>query len=502
MNSLAQHENELKHLKNSGSGIIESLIDITIWFDVEEEHKATKLDMTTVERLELDENMFASLPTMKITLTDDGTYFNYRTMKIGRKIFVKLIPAARTDDEKEVEPIVSRMTVKRTIMKVDQNSGKTNLLIDCCLDAQGMINEIVDYPKETLISVPIPENSKQTLENVCGSIGIPLASDIEPVDYMSWVNGTLTGRKFIDKIVNHSWVEEDDATVFFVDLAGVGHYTSLKKMVQASDKYSAMSQQNFNVMCSTVEHKELYENYLQPEGTIIYQDLKQINLGADVNNVGGGVQKACTYDPIGLNDKILLATSSKTSSPDVENLSLSERPDTDYLLYEGNSDNVFLGTESVREAAQGNKNNRAKQVGLYSTNTHPWYDIAEANNYAVKLGFFQQFWKLTIDINKQPGYFYKIPSLFPRIGKLIEVDFTNGNDKNDVYTGKYLITRVQHVWTTGNSYAIAITVCADGYYSSQQKCKFHDKCKNKENCVFHKNFTVCKYYEENVLKSK
>jgi len=502
MISLAQAHDASKRLKNSGSGFIDSSVDISIWFDVENEDNAEKLDLTTVEKIELDENMFSVLPTLNISLVDNGTYFNTMPMKVGRKIFIRIQPNPKNDTDKEIKPIISRMTVETTAMKIHPNTGSSYLIVNCCLDSQGIINEIVDYPKQNLLSVSTTENSSETIANVCGSVGIPLVSEIEPLDYMAWVNSTLTAKKFIDKIVNHSWVAENDSSLFYVDIEGIAHYTSIKKLTQKSDKLKTISQVNLDYLKQITDSKSLYETVLSPEGTLIFQDLKHINLGARVNNIGGGVQKTSFYDTIGINDKILLATLDKTSNPDVLNSSLNENPDNGYVRYDASSDDIYLGSESNREAAQSTKNNRSRQAGLFSTNVHPWYDIAEANNYVIKLGFFQNFWHITMDINKQPSYFYENPNLFPRIGKLIEVDFTNSSEANEIYSGKYLITRVRHIWTNGNSYAVGLTLCADGYFTSQKKCKYIDKCKNKANCSLRKNFDICKFYNGNKIDSR
>ncbi len=470
MSSLAQLEASSKYAKNGGQTSLDSSIDIKLWFDTEDYEKASdRLDMTTVSKLSFDENMFSVLPTMTFTLTDDGTYYNIKPLKIGRKVYVRIQSSALTDDNKEVEPILSRMTIESIEQNVNQASGSSALTVRCIYDCQGLINTIPTYPPEgQTISTLVPDNSPDTVTKVCGLVGLSCVADKSDLtDNMTWVNGSLTTKKFLDKIVDHAWAGENDAPLFYVDLGGTAHFTSIRTMTSQSSRISLLGQVQFNRQLSRHTAKEYYDNFLKPDSRLIYQGLKQVNLGAKISNLGAGLTKAAIYDPIGITKAALTAgTDGKSSFPDIRNTGISEAADTDYLSYDATSDTVFLGNSPNREADQTRKHTVTEHTGLASTNVHPYYEAALANNRTVKLAFFQNFWKLSLDLNQQPDYFYRNPSLFPRIGMLANVDFTNEDFDNAVNTGDYLITRVQHVWTPGNSYAVGLTIVAGGDYSA------------------------------------
>lgn len=503
--SIAQIQAGLTKAKNVGADAIESVIDIQLWYDVEDMERAEEfVDMTVVNSITFDENMFSVLPTMTIELTDDGTYYNLKPMKIGRKIYCKIQSSAKTNDNKEVRPLLSRMTVESITQRVDQSSGTSNMLIKCVYDAQGFINRVPIYPVPGAISLPIPENSSDAVTRVCNSVGLNCVSDLgDGMDYMNYVNGTLTAKKLVDKIVDHAWVKENDAPVFYVDLEGNAHLTSIDRMVHAGNKLHAIGQVNFSKQYRIQADKEdFYRNYLLRDSKLVYQDIKQVNLGAKINNVGGGMTKGTVYDPIGVTAVALAMTTDKATNPDVENSSSNEKPDKNYISYEGTGDTVFLGNSPNKESAEGRKLNGVRHYGIMSANNHQWYEVAPANNFTAKMSFFQNFWKITMDVNKQPGYFYTNANLMPRIGRVIEIDFTDEDYANQVYTGSYLITRVQHIWTNGNSYAIALTCCADGYYDSKPKCEFFDKCPNKGNCVRTKDYNSCQFHKRLKLVNK
>lgn len=502
MSSFAQIQANSRKIKNNGEAAIRHTIDIDLWYDVEDPEKADEwVDMSIVNKITFDENMFSVLPTMVIELQDDGSYYNLKPMKIGRKIYCRIASAARTNDNKEVKPLITRMTIESVTQKVNQGSSASIMKIQCVYDAQGFINKVPIYPTPGAITIPVPENSNDAVTKVCSSVGLACDGELgDCLDYMNYVNGTLTAKKLVDKIVDHAWVGENDAPVFYVDLEGIAHFTSIKRMIDSNNKIRALGQVLFNRQLQRIDIQEFYNTFLLPGAKLIYQDIKQVNLGAKVNNIGGGMTKGAVYDPSILTTTTLKASTDKTVQPDINNTGITELPDTSYLSYEATADTVYLGNTSNREAAECRKLNGVRQYGIASTNVHPWYEAAGPNNYAVKMAFFQNFWKITLDINKQPKYFYENASLMPRVGKVINIDFTNEDFDNQVYTGDYLITRVQHIWTKGNSYAIALTVCADGYYDSKPKCKHFNECPNKGNCVFKKDFDTCKFYKRLKLK--
>lgn len=503
MSSVAQTQALIKTAQNSGEDNINSTIDIELWYDVEDKEKATeRVDLSIVNKLTFDENMFSVLPTMTLEMVDDGTYYNLKPMKIGRKIYVRIQSSAKTQDNKEVTPILTRMTIDSITQKVNQGTGTSNMLVHCVYDCQGFINKVPTYPIPGLVTLPIPENSNDAVTKVCNAVGLSCDGEYpEGLDVMNYVNETLTAKKLVDKIVDHAWVGENDAPVFYVDLEGTAHFTTISKMVHTSNKLNCIGQVLFNRQFQRIEHEEFYNTFLVPGQKLIYQDLKQVNLGAKVNNIGGGIVKAAVYDPIGLTN-IALKLTDKNTQPDINNIGTSEKPNTNYNCYKGSADTTWLGNTSNREAAECNKVRATRQFGIASSNVHNWYEAASANNYTVKMAFFQNFWKLTLDVNKQPRYFYQNASLMPRIGMKINIDFTDEDYDNKIYNGDYLITRVQHIWTRGNSYAIAITVVADGYYDSKPKCKYYDKCPNKANCARSKDFSSCEFYKQLKVANK
>lgn len=470
MSSLAQMEANAKYATSGLQSAIDGTIDIQLWFDVEDERKATeRVDMTTVTRLSFDESMFSVLPSMTIDMVDDGTYYNLRPMRIGRKVYVRIQSKAKTDSGKDVEPLRTRMCIVSIKHRIDQASGRSEMSIQCEYDCLALIDSIPTYPPPGLsVTTVIPDDSSTTVTKVCAQVGLSCLSDLTGLtDTMTYVNGSLTAKKFLDKIVAHAWVGEDDAPVFYVDLEGNAHFTSIATMAKDPNKLDFIGQAKFNLQIQRTEHTELYDTFLLPTHKLIYQDIQQVNLGSTLGNRGAGRTRAAMFDPTGTTSLALTGLSSKASFPDVRNTSLTETADTGYVAYDATAGRDYLCVTPNVDSSRLEAHTVTEHAGIVSTSTHALYDAAYANNRSVKLSFFQDFWKVTMDMNKQPMYFYRLAGLFPRIGRVAHVDFTNEDFDNRVLTGDYLITRVQHVWVPGNTYSVGLTLVAGGDYASQ-----------------------------------
>lgn len=458
MISNAKAKHAFKNIESTGESQAKGVVDLELWFDLEDKERAEKIDLSQVESLEMDENFFSVLPKLFLTINDGGTYYNDSVLNIGRKIYVCINVGPKSNDEKEAESRILRFSIERLESSISSTSRSATYEITCIYDAQAYLNKIVNYPVDAF---GLPVTSAETISQVCMGAGLAFSTDTPILtDVMSYINRTLTAKKFIEKVVNHSWMGDDDAPLFFVDLDGVGNYTSLKTLCKGQPKHSFINQTRLTELLQQSDHEKVYKEILVPQSMIGYQSSQQINLGAQLNNFGGGARVVNTYDP-GLLAGVALKLHG-AEAVDIKNADMRAGVNQNHLKYEFEARQYMFGTKSNVESAQAMHVTENVHTGLASYDTHMLYDIAPQHNAVIRKAFFQNFWKIIIDTSKQPLYFYKNDSV-PRLGQKVFVDFTTSEIENQIMTGDYIITRIQHVWSANNAYALAITIVSDGY---------------------------------------
>lgn len=484
-------------------GIIGGIVDITMWWDVKNKEEAYSknkhIDLNNVMYLSFDENMFSTLPTLHLEMIDGGGYITDEPLTIGRELFVELQSKAKDDIMKNTSPLLIASKIESFKAKPNMFSGKTTYVIECVLNATSFVNKVITYPQKTIADIlGLAENSADVIKNVAGLGGIPVACDISPSDRMHWINNNLTCKDFVDKVVNHSWISADDASIFYVTLDGWGHYTSIKTLCKNQSEKNIVTQSKVDYKISTDGIDKTYSSYLLPNSHIVAGDFRLINTGSRTQNVGGGIHQAIFYDNNdgNVSQAILNEFSGKASAPDSQNVGFYERPNVRYVKFDGHSDQVFMGGQSNNDSQVARSVREKKFAGIHFDTTHIHYDIAESNNKAIKIGFFQQFWKIAIDCSKQYDYFYTDDEMMPKIGDVCNIDMGRNDSDNPIYSGRYLITRVEHVWSKNNNYNIFITVCADGLHLSNQKCPHYDLCPNANKCRFTQQFENCPFYSK------
>jgi hypothetical protein len=430
-----------------------SLIDFTLLLDDADPNKGIVIPLNSLQKITMDENIFSMLPTAKILLLDSGKFFDLYPLNIGRKIFINIYLKNKNDQNKKEPYITTRMTIQDVAISPDITSSQIAYSINCIYDCQSLFNSIMPYPYKDSININIKESSVDVLRNIIQKIGMTFKSDIETNDSQYWINGTLNNKNFIDHIINHSFIKKEDATLMFTDINGKCKYSSIKTLCNQPEKNSYIHTKKYNDLLKTASSEELNKKY---PNTAIYGSIYNINPGALITNEGGDKQSVSLYDPIDFIQDYDSFTFGDT-------LDLGTTFDKKYLKYNASVKKSYLASISNKEASQLEKTNKTINAGIHFPDMHENYEISPAHNDNCKKSFFQTFFIMSLDMGKQLDSYYNLVSNLPRLGSLIYVDF-NGETEHKTYTGRYLITRIQHVYTKGNSYSIAITCCSDGYY--------------------------------------
>lgn len=507
MYSQAQIEANLNSTLSHKEDIYGGIVDISLWWDVKDKKEALAkkkhLDLSTVKYMSLDENMFSTLPTMYLEIVDAGGTMSEDPIIIGRELFIEIQPKAKKDVEKRSSPVFIASKIESFYFKTNSYTGATVYHVNCVLSATAFVNKVITYPEKVAgDTLGLAEKSTDVVKNVAGLGGLSVACDISTVDSMHWINNSLTCKDFVDKVVNHSWIAEDDATLFYVTLNGWGHYTSIKTMCNNQNVKNIILQSKLDHKIRTEGADKAYSDYLEPQAQIIASDIKFINTGSRTQNIGGGIHQSVFYDNgWGTVSKLILGLyPKKASAPDMLNVGLTERPNTRYVKFDGQGDQIYIGGQTNNDSQVARSIREKKFEGVHFDTTHLFYDFAESNNKAIKLGFFQQFWKITITCSKQFAYFYNDDEMIPQVGDVCDIDFGIQDKENKVYSGKYVVTRVEHMWSENNAYSIVLTVCSDGLHLKKQTCPFFETCSKAGSCKYQKQFEQCAEYQKQLEK--
>lgn len=501
--SEAQLEAWATGAKSKRSGTNDNQVDIALWWDVKDKKEAFRrkkhIELESVKMLKLEENMFSTLPTGFLELADAGNFAFNEPLQIGRELFIEIQLGAANSVAKETEPLLVKAKIEKFIIRPNMSTGGALYDIDLTLNATAFVNNIITYPAKTASDpLGLAETSVEAIRNVAGLGGLPVASDIMTYDSMHWINNNLSCKDFVDKIVNHSWIGEDDATIFFTTLDGYGHYTSIKTLTDNQQARNIVTESRYREKMQKDGKKAADKDWMKANSNIIAQDFKLINVGSRTQNIAGGIHQAVFYDNGwgAVAPAVLAAYNEKASAPDIQNVGLTEKPNTRYVRFDGQSDMIYMGGQSNNDSQVARSVREKQFAGVHFDSTHLFYDFAEANNKAIKMGFFQQFWKFTVDTKRQLDYFFNDNDMIPHIGDVCYIDFDIEKKENRLYTGRYLVTKIEHVWGNTNSYSLIITVCADGLHLENKKCKYCEICKAKNTCRYIKQFEKCDEYKK------
>lgn len=448
-------------------------VNLQMWIgDPDDPTKGQTIENPLIDGFKVTENMFTFLPTLELHLQDDSQFFMRHPICIGDTLNIRLGPNdANGDaggDDASVDFFKAQFSVQTVICDPDSDNGIYTYIIRGVYAADAMLNEIVVYPPhlnwfETKLW--FQQTSGEAIKRVLdegGGLGLSL--ECKPNDYTFWISSNETRQQFIERIIDHAWVGNDDAPICFTDVHGIMHYTSLRTLCAETPSLSFANIQG-NIDANTPDSTP----------TITYGDARCLNGGGPVVNKGGLVIDYHLYNPWNL---------SKINWLDIQQYGksgVSGAVDTVLSLLSGVKDRSeghrekkyklndnFLATVSNKKASE--KNNTIKFIdgGTYHYENHAHYNVAPKHNEMVRRSFFQNFVKLNIAVSQQ-GSVYREKAFRPYLGEIVNVDFSDTNLVDQVHSGAYCIAEISYLYQKGEPFTQSITVVNDGYYGKEVK---------------------------------
>jgi hypothetical protein len=433
------------------------------------------LDVGTIKQIEIEENIFSLLPTIRIQLEDKGAYFAGYNIKNGDKIYFIVTPDI-TVKGADPEPYINTVFAVQSISCTPSLESSTyEYTIVGIFDAQSYLNEIAPYPKTTEDSIleQNRKNSNEAILEVLGDTSLKLVEQIKTDDKSLWLNCTRTRAQFIEKIVEHAWIAIDDAPLIYTDVDGNSHYSSIKTLAGKKQLCT------FKNVKKYIDEKEIHKttglNYP-------FTSLDYLHAAGPILNQGGYKVVENYYTPYNLfsleNDDItfkdfdiysMLTDMASRGEIDVTSIANAQMAEANTLgkfreaVYQ--QDTPYIASQSNKAPSQMDSQTRYVDAGVYFKEYHNHYDLAPLHNEMIRRSFFQNFVSMSVDVHRLPEQ-YRNNICRPVLGDKIYLDFSVTDSVDKIHSGNYIIAARKHCFKAFQSYTIEIISVTDGVFGS------------------------------------
>lgn len=426
-----------------------------------------------IKEIVITENIFSLLPTIRLEVEDQGAYFAAYNLKNGDRIYFIVTPNV-AEEGSEPKPYVDSVFAIQNISCFPDNLNYQYTIIGI-YDAQTYLNEVATYPKTTIESVLMPnlKSSDEAIQEVLDDTSLKLSVKVKPSDRGLWLNCRNTRAQFVDKIVNHAWVDEDDAPLIYTDANGSTTYTSVKTLARQKKLCTFTNVKNYveSLKGSSAEKEDL----VYPFTSVEY-----LHAAGPILNQGGYKVRASYYTPY--NSESLYSSDLVTNDVDIYELlmDLLSKGDIDassiadaqtadkktlgkFREATYSQDTPYIASRSNKAASQMDRLTRHVDAGMYFTEFHDHYDVAPIHNEMVRRTFFQNFINMTVDVHRLPKE-YQTDKCRPVLGDKVNIDFSDANSVDKIHTGDYIVAGMTHHFKAFQSYTMEMKCVTDGTF--------------------------------------
>ena len=425
--------------------------------------------------LEIDENMFSLLPTFKLKIEDKGSFFSGINLKNGDRIYFVITPNITLEGEEPNPYINGEYCVQSIDCIADLAKGVYNYTITGIFNAQSYLNQVTTYPKTTMLSIITRDDMKSgdAIRQVLDDTTLKLNVECDTDDKSLWINCNDTRAQFIEKIVEHAWIDVDDAPLIYTDLFGQAHYTSVKTLA-AKKKLVKFENIKYN------------NDHLRLEGgnevVMLFGDCDFLNAAGPILNQGGYKIKEAYYTPYNFTEiwdedippadvsfvnmvkDILIASSGDISMMDIMIGQLIDAiTKSKYRIATYSQNDPYIASRSNKASSQIENTSKFIDCGMHFKDYHTHYDIAPAHNEMIRRSFFQNFINMTVDVHRLPDEFKK-SICRPVLGDKVYVDFSTSDGIDKIHSGNYIICGIKHCFRFGHAYTMEMKCVTDGTF--------------------------------------
>ena len=448
-------------------------VDILMWVGPLKDKPKDKfkdsrvIPSSSIASFELVESMFSLLPSLYILLGDSGTWEHRKLLRCGDVISVIITPRSVDASTPPALPLIKAEYAIQTMTKtMSDNSNLSGLKLFCVYNAPAYLNEIPIYPEETIdcnSAIYKKVASTEVMQTILSQTSVGFVPLCKTNDKSYWVNCNETRARFIDRIFNHIWVDDDDAPVSWIDANGIMYLDSLKNMISNVSTLSC----EFTNGAMRKDAKDASR-----ENTIIIDSAVHVNAGQPILNQGGYKLSYSLYNPYNnkeLNNRDFKkfgsngALANVATSVTAEAGSVKDPSDGHRVVEYEHTDKWLadLSNKRIKDMITANVSG-----GMHFAEMHEHYNVAPKHNENIRRSFFTNFILLAIDTtpSRQAKQFGTNNYRF-QLGKIITCNFTREKTPDSLHSGKYLICKIRYRYEQGKPFMINATVVNDGYYS-------------------------------------
>lgn len=439
-------------------------IELKVYYGSDDLKKAIiEIPKVTVKAITLTEGIYESLPHMSIIVEDTGNFFHNISFDIGEYMYVSITPKFPNPD------IITYpyLEVKYKIVGLKQivspkKTASYTYEIFTVFPAEEYLNSTFIWPDDTLDPTNLWRmyTSVDLLRRVVPKCGLKFSNltGMPTFDIMTWYNYNKTFQEFIDYVLDHAWLGDDDAPMFYINRYGQGCLDSIKSMKSKASLATYMNDSLYrkkyakeiaaakkqNSKANDLPYKRLFNIKFETTNLGYYQNTGAY--GAETS-VYCPMNMASTVNPLIL--KPVLLKLKEVIYEDFENRkATSSVPPQPYVGNVSNFSNQI-----------GNKRYRSQEFAFVGN--HMNFDVAPLHNNNLVKSFPQLFAYITIDSTKQLSKDAKTESR-PDIGDKITIDFSTINNDKSSNIGEYIIGGIVHHWEAGTGYSQTLCCISDG----------------------------------------
>lgn len=451
-----------------GNNVGGRFVDLQVWIgDPKDPLKGITVENEVIERIDITENMFTSLPTINMLITDGGRFFFRYNIRIGDTINVRMSPAATfdDDDDKQPAPYVDASFTVQSVTDIPDTSNNIYIhRVSGVYAAVSLINKIIPFPQDNrIIEVePIKKTSAEVIQFVTQQAGLGFVSDVKTDDHSFWLNANETASNFCERVLQHAWISDDDAPLMFTNIDGISHLTSIKTIVENKTRIQFADMQT-SVNADTSEKTPI----------ISINDVYCLNVGGPITNLGGYKVQTSFYTP-----KNNRSSQTLLEFPQHEQGMLGAAVGTIASIFGGGTkdrseayrekeyqqNETYLGGISNKQQSERDNVTIHVDGGMHFDELHDHYEVAPSHNEMIRRSFFQNFVRIMVDTSRQ-GDLYSRVEYRPYLGSTVKCDFSSSERIDTIHSGEYAVAEIVHKYSKGAPYTQAITLVNDGYYN-------------------------------------
>lgn len=439
--------------QTSPSASVNNVIEVLYGSD--DPKKAYQIPNAKISKIEIKESFFIKLPTMKLLLNDTGTFFNDVGFQIGNIINIKITPVIKNLDSIPKPYINSKFVIQAINYYFEADKNNYIYEIIGMYAAEKYLNDICVWPITEIDALNLDKQytSEQALNLICTRGGLKFVSELKsaPDDNMAWLNSSLSYSEFVDKIVKHAWIADDDMPLMFVDKDGVAHYNSINNICDNSIKAVYIQNTLYDMKYRNKSKFQLKK----PSGYRTYNSVEFKNMGFIQNQGAYGI-KTRIYNPYNAKELNLIEfTPFIPTNPAAVTLN-------DVCLREKEFHDNKKRIANISNKSPGQTDNfRYSFAKMHFKQTHAHYDYAPQHNESIKRSFYQQFAFLTVDAVNQPDYEYE-PQQKISLGDKITIRTDSVANQGSIQSGNFIVTSLLHTFFVNSNYTVIITGVNDG----------------------------------------